>query len=108
MTRCRGGLVVGRWLKWALIATSLCATGCAVGIGAGAAVVVVGAGVLASTCYDRVIVTVMDQATGTNLCDAKVTFTEGGSVTEASSCHQAYLSLMAREIAAPWLGGAAS
>jgi hypothetical protein len=43
------------------------------------------------TCYDRVSVTVTDQLTGTKLCDAKVTFHEGSSVTEATSCYQAAL-----------------
>lgn len=80
-----------RWLSWALLGAGLLTTSCAGVVGAGAAVVVVGAGVLSMTCYDRVSVTVTDRLTGTPLCDAKVTFHEGSSVTEASSCHQAAL-----------------
>jgi hypothetical protein len=81
----------GRSLQWALLGAGLLTTSCAGVIGAGAAVVVVGAGVLSMTCYDRVSVTVTDQLTGTKLCDAKVTFHEGSSVTEATSCYQAAL-----------------
>jgi hypothetical protein len=80
-----------RSLQWALLGAGLLTTSCAGVVGAGAAVVVVGAGVLSMTCYDRVSVTVTDQLTGTKLCDAKVTFHEGSSVTEASSCYQAAL-----------------
>jgi hypothetical protein len=35
---------------------------------------------------------VTDRLTGTKLCDAKVTFVKGSSVTEASSCYEAALS----------------
>ena len=79
-------------MKWALLATGLLSTSCAGVIGAGAAVVVVGAGVLSFTCYDRVSVTVTDRLTGTKLCDAKVTFLQGKSETVATSCYQAALS----------------
>jgi hypothetical protein len=82
----------GSSLKWVLIALGLLTTSCAGAIGAGAALVVVGAGVLSMACYDRMSVTVTDQLTGTKLCDAKVTFTEGDSVTEATSCYSAALS----------------
>src|SRR3954470_15553856 len=78
--------------KWALVATALLTTSCAGFVGAGAAIVVVGAGVLSFTCYDRISVTVTDALTGTKLCDAKVTFIEGNSKTEATSCYQAALS----------------
>ena len=81
-----------RSVKWALVAAGLLSTGCAGFIGAGAAVVVVGAGVLSFTCYDRVSVTVTDRLTGTKLCDAKVTFLQGKSETVATSCYQAALS----------------
>lgn len=81
-----------RRLKWALVAAGLLSTGCAGVVGAGAAVVVVGAGVLGFTCYDRVSVTVTDRLTGTTLCDAKVTFVQGKSETVATSCYQAALS----------------
>jgi hypothetical protein len=79
-------------MKWALLATGLLSTSCAGAIGAGAAVVVVGAGALSFTCYDRVSVTVTDRLTGTKLCDAKVTFLQGKSETVATSCYQAALS----------------
>jgi hypothetical protein len=79
-------------MKWVVIAAGLLATSCAGVIGAGAAVVVVGAGVLTFTCYDRVAVTVTDRVTGTKLCDAKVTFLQGTSETVATSCYQAALS----------------
>lgn len=81
-----------RNVKWLVAAAGLLATGCAGAIGAGAAVVVVGAGVLTFTCYDRVAVTVTDRVTGTKLCDAKVTFLKGSSETVATSCYQAALS----------------
>jgi hypothetical protein len=79
-------------MKWALVALGLLTTSCAGVIGAGAALVVVGAGVLSMACYDRMAVTVTDSLSGTKLCDAKVTFTEDGSVTEATSCYTAALS----------------
>lgn len=79
-------------MKWALVALGLLTTSCAGAIGAGAALVVVGAGVLSMACYDRMAVTVTDGLTGTKLCDAKVTFAEGDSVTEATSCYTAALS----------------
>jgi hypothetical protein len=82
------------WAKWAFVAAGgLLSTSClAAAIGGGVGVVVVGAGVVAFTCYDRVSVTVTDRLTGTKLCDAKVTFTKGSSETEATSCYQAALS----------------
>lgn len=79
-------------MKWVLVALGLLTTSCAGAIGAGAALVVVGVGVLSMACYDRMAVTVTDALTGTKLCDAKVTFTEDGSVTEATSCYSAALS----------------
>jgi hypothetical protein len=82
----------GSSLKWVLVALGLLTTSCAGAIGAGAALVVVGAGVLSMACYDRMQVTVTDALTGTKLCEAKVTFTEDGSVTEATSCYSAALS----------------
>ena len=79
-------------MKWALVAAGLLSTSCAGVVGLGAAVVVVGAGVLGFTCYDRVSVTVTDRLTGTNLCDAKVAFVQGKSETLATNCYQAALS----------------
>lgn len=81
-----------RSVQWVVIGAGLLATSCAGFLGAGAAVVVVGAGVLTFTCYDRVAVTVTDRVTGTKLCDAKVTFLQGSSETVATSCYQAALS----------------
>ena len=81
-----------RTLKWAVVVAGLLATSCAGLIGAGAAVVVVGAGIVTFTCYDRVSVTVTDRVTGTKLCDAKVTFIQGTSETAATNCYQAALS----------------
>lgn len=75
-----------------VLAAGVLATGCAGIVGAGAAAVIVGAGALSMTCYDRLAVTVTDRATGTKLCDARVSFIEGSSVTEATSCYQAALS----------------
>jgi hypothetical protein len=82
----------GSAVRWVVVALGLATTSCAGVVGAGAAVAVVGAAVLSMTCYDRMTVTVTDQATGTKLCDAKVTFTKGSSVTEANSCYSAALS----------------
>jgi hypothetical protein len=81
-----------RGVKWAVVAAGLLASGCVGAIGAGAAVVVIGAGIVTFTCYDRVSVTVTDRVTGTKLCDAKVTFIQGKSETAATSCYQAALS----------------
>jgi len=81
-----------RNLKWAVVTAGLLSTSCAGAIGIGAAVVVIGAGALTFTCYDRVAVTVTDRLTGTKLCDAKVTFLKGTSETVASSCYTAALS----------------
>src|SRR6185503_10614425 len=83
---------MGSWVKWTLMAAGLLSTACAGIVGAGAGIAVVGAGVLAFTCYDRVSVTVTDRLSGTKLCDAKVTFVQGSSETEAKSCYQAALS----------------
>jgi len=44
-------------MKWALVGAGLLSTSCAGVVGASAAVVMVGAGVLGFTCYDRVSVT---------------------------------------------------
>src|SRR6478752_7628790 len=82
----------GSWAKWLLVGVGLLSTGCVGVVGAGAAAVLVGAGVLAYTCYDRVSVTVTDRLTGTKLCDARVTFLQGDSKTVATSCYDAALS----------------
>lgn len=81
-----------RW-RWVALSLGLLSTGCLMGaIAAGTGVVVLGAGVVAFTCYDRINVTVTDRLTGTKLCDAKITFMKGSSVSEASSCGQVALS----------------
>jgi hypothetical protein len=82
----------GTWSRWVVVATALFSVSCTAAIGAGASLVLVGAGVVAFTCYDRVSVTVTDRLTGTKLCDAKVTFVAGSSETVATSCGQAALS----------------
>ncbi len=82
----------GLWVKWAVIGVGFLTTSCVGALGAGAAAVIVGAGIMTFTCYDRVSVTVTDGLTGTKLCDAKVTFVKGKSETPATSCYQAALS----------------
>jgi hypothetical protein len=89
MRRFRGAWLPG--VRCALVALGLLSTSCIGVIGLGAATLVAGAGVLAFTCYDRVSVTVTDRQTGTPLCDAKVTFIEGKSSMEATSCYEAAL-----------------
>jgi hypothetical protein len=81
-----------RWANCALVLAGLLSTSCVGVIGLGTAAVAVGAVAIAYTCYDRVSVTVTDRLTGAQLCDAKVTFIEGTSATEATSCYQAALS----------------
>jgi hypothetical protein len=85
------GRRVNPWRSLLLVA-GLLSTGCAGALGAGAAVVVIGAGAIAFTCYDRVNVTVTDRLTGAKLCDAKVVFLQGKSQIETTSCGQAALS----------------
>src|SRR5690348_3296217 len=82
----------GQWVKWALVATGLATVSCSGVIGAGAGLAVVAAAAIGYRCYDRVSVTVTDRVTGQTLCDAKVSFWEGDSETEATSCFQAPLS----------------
>lgn len=86
MVRSRSGAVL-------VVALGLLTTGCATaGLVGATAAVLVGVGALASTCYDRVEVTVIDQALGNKVCDAKVVFWEGKSATEATNCYSASLS----------------
>jgi hypothetical protein len=80
------------WRRWALALVGLALTGCTGALGVAAVAVVVSAGALGMTCYDHVSVTVTDQATGTELCDARVSFKQGSSVIEAKSCYEAALS----------------
>jgi hypothetical protein len=65
-------------------------TGCSFAIGGATAAVVVTAGVLASSCYDHVDVTVRDPG-GAPVCDAEVVAIRGGSETELGSCYHAAL-----------------
>lgn len=87
-----GAVFSNRWVKWLPAIAGVLTMGCAGAIGIGASAAFLGAGMLAFTCYDRVSVVVTDRLTGTNLCDAKVTFIEGDSKTVATSCYQAALS----------------
>lgn len=82
----------GKWVKWALVATGMATVSCSGVVGAGAGLAVVAAAVIGYRCYDRVSVTVTDRVTGQTLCDAKVSFWEGNSEIEATSCYQAPLS----------------
>lgn len=80
-------------LRASVMAAGLLSSGCLMGaIAAGTGAVVIGAGSVAFTCYDRIAVTVTDRLTGTKLCDARIVFTKGSSETEATSCGQAALS----------------
>ncbi len=85
MVRVRGS-------KWLVVALGLLTAGCAGAAAVAAGLAIVGAGAIAATCYDQVAITVVDRESGAKLCDAKVTFTEGSSVTTASSCYAASLS----------------
>jgi predicted small secreted protein len=65
---------------------------CNAAIGAGAIVLLGGAGYLASQCYDRVRVRVFDRATGSAGCDADVFVSDGsGSERELRPCYNAAL-----------------
>lgn len=80
------------WLK--LLGVSCIAalgTACTVAAGAGLFGVVVGAGILASSCYDHVDVTVYDAARGARVCDARVFAVDGEHRTEFRSCYHAAL-----------------
>lgn len=75
-----------------LLSLALALSGCtAFGIGAVTASVVIGAGVLASSCYDHVSVSVRD-ARGVQVCDARVVAVrDDGSQTVLPPCYAAAL-----------------
>jgi hypothetical protein len=80
------------WLRASVVAAGLLTSSCLMGgIAAGTGALVIGAGALAFTCYDRVSVAVTDRLTGVKLCDARVTFSKGSSEIEATSCGEAAL-----------------
>lgn len=73
-------------------AAVLCLTSCNAIVGAGAVVVLGGVGVLASQCYDRVQVRVIDPATGSSTCDADVTVADAdGSERSVRPCYNTAL-----------------
>lgn len=67
------------------------AVSCNAAIGAGAVLVLGGAGYLASQCYDRVRVRVFDRTTGTAGCEASVFVSDGQSERELRPCYNAAL-----------------
>ena len=73
-------------------AAVLCLTSCNAVVGAGAVAVLGGVGVLASQCYDRVQVRVIDPATGGTTCDADVTVADAdGSERAVRPCYNTAL-----------------
>jgi len=73
-------------------AAALCLTSCNAVVGAGAVVVLGSVGVLASQCYDRVQVRVIDPATGGTTCDAEVTVADAdGSERAVRPCYNTAL-----------------
>ena len=74
------------------VAAALCLTSCNAVVGASAVVVLGGVGVLASQCYDRVQVRVIDPATGSTTCDADVTVADAdGSERGVRPCYNTAL-----------------
>jgi hypothetical protein len=74
------------------VAAALCLTSCNALVGAGAVVVLGGVGVLASQCYDRVQVRVIDPATGGSTCDADVSVADAdGSERSVRPCYNTAL-----------------
>jgi hypothetical protein len=70
---------------------ALLSASCNAAIGAGAVVLLGGAGYLASQCYDRVRVRVYDRATGTTGCEASVFVSDGESERELRPCYNTAL-----------------
>ena len=71
---------------------ALCITSCNAVVGAGAVVVLGGVGFLASQCYDRVQVRVIDPATGSSTCDAEVSVASAdGSERRVRPCYNTAL-----------------
>jgi len=75
-----------------VVASALCLTSCNAVVGASAVVVLGGVGMLASQCYDRVQVRVIDPATGGTTCDADVTVADAeGSERGVRPCYNTAL-----------------
>lgn len=73
-------------------AAALCLTSCNAVVGAGTVVLLGGVGVLASQCYDRVQVRVIDPGTGSSTCDAAVTVADAeGSERSVRPCYNTAL-----------------
>ena len=73
-------------------AAALCLISCNAVVGASAVVVLGGVGFLASQCYDRVQVRVIDPATGGTTCDAEVTVADAeGSERSVRPCYNTAL-----------------
>jgi hypothetical protein len=72
-------------------AVSLSIASCNALVGAGAVVVLGGAGFLANQCYDRVRVRVYDRSTGAAGCDADVFVSDGDSERKLRPCYNAAL-----------------
>jgi hypothetical protein len=66
-------------------------SGCSVAIGGATGIVLIGAGALASGCYDHVEVGVRDPS-GAPLCDAEVIAVRDGEEVELTPCFSAALS----------------
>jgi hypothetical protein len=74
------------------VAAALCLTSCNAVVGAGAVVLLGGVGVLASQCYDRVQVRVIDPGTGSATCDADVSVADAdGSERGVRPCYNTAL-----------------
>lgn len=78
-------------VRLALILLVCSLSGCSMAAGGAVGAVVLGAGVVASGCYDHVEVRVRD-ASGSTVCDAEVTATRGDERIELSPCYSAVLS----------------
>jgi hypothetical protein len=91
LARTRGSLkrIVTRSALVALGALGI--GGCAAAIGGGAAAVVVSIGALSAACYDYANVTVFDASTGHRTCTATVTASSGSHVLTLGSCYYAAL-----------------
>jgi hypothetical protein len=74
-----------------LAALVLLLPGCSVAVGGATGIVIIGAGVLASGCYDHLDVTVRSAA-GAPVCDARVVAIRDGSELELVPCWSAVLS----------------
>ncbi len=71
-------------------ACAMLLSGCSFAIGGATAAVVVTAGILASSCYDHVDITVRDPS-GASVCDAEVVAVRDGSPHRLEPCYHAAL-----------------